>query len=115
MIKVVFENPVSLSVGIVENMKHHAKTNMVRYEILYKDNNGREHTRWSDWMRFDGYKIGDGIPVKVLTLPASFGLMSDLLEVDGHPQKRIEPYVLAMVAAGIGALIVGYNIGKSKK
>ena len=114
MIKVSFESPVSLSIGIVMQMKNHKKAGMVKYEILYKDNNGREHTRWSDWMRFDGYKVGDSIPVKVLTLPASFGLMSDLLEVNGHPQDCVAPYALAIVAAGVGALMLGYNIGKTR-
>lgn len=110
-----FENIVSLSVGIIMRSKVHASGGSVKYQILYKDNSGREHTRWSDWMRFDGYQIGDSIPVKVLTIPATYGLISDLIEVDSHPQKRIEPYILAMVAAGVGALIAGYNIGKSSK
>jgi hypothetical protein len=115
MIKGVFESPVSLSVGIVMRMKVHNKSGAVRYEILYKDQSGREHTRWSDWMRFDGYQIGDSIPVKVLTIPATFSLISDLLEVDGHPQNHVEPYVLAMVATGVVALFTGYRIGKDKK
>ena len=109
-----FENIVSLAVGIIMRSKTH-KNGAVKYQILYKDNSGREHTRWSNWMRFDGYKIGDSIPVKVLTIPATYGLISDLIEVDSQPQKHVEPYVLAMVAAGIGALVAGYSIGKSSK
>ena len=107
-----FENVVSLSIGIVMRSKTH--NGAVKYQILYKDNSGKEHTRWSDWMRFDGYKIGDSIPVKVLTIPATNGLISDLLEVDNQPQKRVEPYVLALVLTGVGALFAGYCIGKDR-
>lgn len=108
-----FENPIALSVGIVMRAKN--KAGMVRYQILYKDNYGREHTRWSDWMRFDGYKIGDSIPVKSITIPATFGVVSALLEVDGNPQKHVAPYVVPVVAAGIAALFVGYGIGKDHR
>lgn len=114
MFKGIFESPISLSIGIIMRSKVH-KNGAIKYEILYKDQSGREHTRWSDWMRFDGYQIGDSIPVKIITIPATGGLFSDLLEVNGHPQDRVEPYVLAMVLTGAAALFVGYHIGKDKK
>ena len=108
------EDFVSLSVGIIYKMKVN-KEGLVQYEIAYKDCNGKEHRKWSDWMRLDGYKIGDSIPVKTMTVPGTCGLVSVMLEVNKHPQKRMEPYVGAIAITGICALIAGYNIGKNHR
>jgi hypothetical protein len=114
MKKHIIENPVSLSLGIVMHMKANRRNGMVKYQILYKDNRGREHTRWSDWMRFDGHQVGDGIPVKILTIPATFGIMSTLMEVNGQPQNYAEPHILSMALIGAGAFCLGYYINHKK-
>lgn len=102
----------NLSVGMIVDMKTNA-CRMVKYKILYKDYKDRQYAVWSNWMRDDGYRVGDSIPMKNITIP-SFGLLNMPLEVNNHPQKHVEPYIVAMVAAGIAALVCGYNIGKSK-
>jgi hypothetical protein len=88
------------------------RNGMAKYEILYRDESGRTHKRWSDWMRFDGYKIGDSIPVKIVTIPATCGLVSDLIEVNGHPQNHTETFILATAMIGVGTMLIGYKIGK---
>lgn len=109
----VFDKCVSLSIGVVEAMKTN-KEGLVKYCILYKDRKGRKCKAWTNWMKSDRYAVGDHIPVKNIAIP-SFGLINIPLTVSGHPQTYVEPYVAAIVLAGIGALIAGYNIGKNKK
>jgi hypothetical protein len=104
---------ISVSIGLINKIKM-GRNGAVQYEILYRDQWGREHTQWSDWMRFDEYKIGDSIPVKTASVQGTFGLLTYMKEVNGHPQKRVEPYVATMALACVGTLIAGYYIGKGK-
>lgn len=108
-----YEGPITLSIGIVDEIRTNVN-GLVKYKITYKDYLQREFTAWTSWMRDDGYKIGDSIPVKNLAIP-SFGMLNVPLSVNNHPQNHVELYVAAMVTAGIGALIAGYNIGKNSK
>ena len=101
------------SIGIVEGSKTRLNGD-VKYKIAYRDYQGREYSAWTTWMRDDGYRIGDSIPVRNISVP-SFGLLNIPLAINNHPQRYVEPYVAAMVVAGIGALIAGYNIGKNSK
>ena len=103
----------TVSVGVIDEIKTR-DDGAVKYKIAYKDYKGRTFTAWTSWMRDDGYRLGDSIPVNNLAIP-SFGLVNVPLAVNNCPQKHVEPYVAAMVLAGIGALIAGYHIGKSKK
>lgn len=108
-----FDNLNTHSVGIIEKIKKR-KDETVKYKISYPDYKGRVYSAWTTWMRDDGYQIGDSIPVKNIAIP-SFGLLNIPLSINSNPQKYVEPYVAAMVATGIGALIAGYHIGKHSK
>lgn len=110
MKKMKFENPVCVSLGVVMNVKRCPRNELVKYQIAYRDDNGRDRMQWSDWMRDDGYEIGDSIPVKALILP----MMSMLLEVDNTPQSHVDLYSAAIVGMGMFALIAGYFIGKER-
>ena len=101
------------SIGVIEQMKARLNGN-VKYKIMYRDYQGRTYSAWTTWMRDDGHNVGDSIPVKNVTIP-SFGLLNIPLSIDNNPQRYVEPYVAAMVVAGIGALIAGYHIGKNSK
>ena len=103
----------TVSLGVIEETKNR-KDGSVRYKIAYRDYKGRDFSAWTTWMRDDGYKIGDSVPVNNFAIP-SFGMLNIPVAVNNHPQRYVEPYVAAMVLAGIGALIAGYHIGKSKK
>jgi hypothetical protein len=111
MRKHTFENIASKSVGVITNTKVH-RNGFVKYKILYRDMNDREHTSWSDWMRFDGYQIGDSIPVKYIVLPPTLGICNGLLEVNNHPQNQIQSMIAPVAIASIASLGVGYFIGK---
>ena len=111
--KCSFDHLDSHSIGSIEEIKVR-KNGTVKYKIVYPDYKGRVYSAWTDWMRNDGYEIGDSIPVRNVAIP-SFGLLNIPLSINSNPQKHVEPYVAAMVAAGIGALIAGYQIGKHSK
>lgn len=107
------DSPVTLSVGVIEEMRHNLD-GLVKYKIIYRDYKGREFVAWTNWMRDDNYRVGDSIPVKNMAVP-SFGLLNVPLAINNHPQRYVEPYVAAMVLAGIGAMIAGYHIGNGKR
>lgn len=109
----MFNKMTALSLGMIEEVRYN-RQGFVKYKIIYKDYQDRKFVAWTNWMRDDGLKIGDSIPVKNLAIP-SFGLLNVPVEVNNHPQRYVEPYVAAMVLAGVGALIAGYHIGKSDK
>jgi hypothetical protein len=108
-----FTDVNTVSIGVIEGVKKRVNGS-AKYRITYRDYKGREYSAWTDWMRDDGYEIGDSIPVSNLSIP-SFGLLNVPTSVNNHPQHHVEPYVAAMVLAGVGALIAGYNIGKNSK
>ena len=111
--KCMHDNINTVSIGIVEEMKTRLSGD-VKYKIAYRDYKGRVYSAWTIWMRDDGYNVGDSIPVRNVSVP-SFGLLNIPLAVNNHPQRYVEPYVAAMVLAGVGALIAGYNIGRNNK
>jgi hypothetical protein len=102
----------SVSLGMIVHAKVDNKSGVVKYNIKYRDAYGREHTQWSDWMRFDGYGLGDSIPVKTVSVPGTCGLITVMTEVNGHPQKPVEPRAIAMMLTCVGSLLVGYHIGR---
>lgn len=104
---------ITVSLGIVEEVQHNIN-GFVKYKIAYVDYQGRSYTTWSNWMRDDQYKIGDSIPVKNVSIP-SFGLLNIPLAINNNPQHHEEIYISATVIASIGAMLIGYNIGKNKK
>ena len=111
--KFTLDGAKAVSIGVIEEIKI-KKNGSVKYKILYRDYDGREYSAWTTCMRDDGYRVGDSITVKNVSVP-SFGLLNVPLAVNNQPQRYVEPYVAAMVVTGIGALIGGYFIGKSCK
>lgn len=107
------ESPITSSVGVIEEMKTNS-SGMAKYKIAYRDYRGREYMAWTTWMRDDGYRPGDSIPVNNLSIP-SFGLLNLPLTVNSHPQRYVEPYIAAIVAVGLGAFVAGHTIGKNSK
>lgn len=112
--KKAFESPINVSVGNIESIRIN-KRDRVKYEISYLDKNGKEHKSWSNWMRDNGHKAGDSIPVQSLSIPGTFGFCSILLEVEGIAQQHAETYVATMVVLAIGIGVIGYLVGKSRE
>lgn len=108
-----FNDSINVVVGVVEDIKTNDH-GAVRYKIAYRSDSGREHRTWSNWMRNDGYKIGDSIPVKTASVPGTFKLVSVPIEVNRSPQRRVEPYTASLALAATCGLLIGLMIGKEK-
>ena len=107
----LFESPLNVSVGCIESVRVNKK-NRVKYEIAYLDKGGKEHVSLSNWMRDNGYAAGDNIPVESTSIPFTFGLCSNLTEVNGVIQHHKSSYVLPVLTACAGTLVAGYFLGK---
>lgn len=103
----------ALSLGLIEQRKEKSNS-QVKYKILYKDYNGKEHKTWTNWMRDDGYKVGDSIPVRSIAVP-SFGLVNLPVAIDNNPQTFLAPYILGVIVGCASTLFLGYQLGKNKE
>ena len=106
---VLYENIHAVSLGLVEQRKEH--NNLVKYKISYKDSEGKLHSTWTNWMRDDGYKVGDSIPVKSI---APFGRVNIPVAIDCQPQRHIAPYIAALAIVNTCSWVIGYKKGKRK-
>jgi len=107
------EDKIFISLGVIEKLKRN-EADDVRYLIRYKTEDEKEHLVWSNWMRDDGYKVGDSIAVRGyrVTKLLPFNVTRD---IDRHPQTDHRPLAVALAVFGVGAAVIGFILGRSSK
>lgn len=109
-----FINPL---IGQVEEVKRH-QNGFVKYKIAYSYND-RVYHRWSSWIKYDGYEVGDSISLKMLHFPSKQAIIRLPIDVNNNPQQYpIATGILigtACAATGIVGLVIGRALSSKKQ